>query len=185
MRLRRWSIAAKTDLAFQVYLKIFPILTTSNNSLPQHPTFPISRFHILRLIVYQRKKVYGVAVKHLELFILCFLMFRPQQSSARHLLQQHWYPVPQCCLRPLSQTLGLWDGWDLNLTWQTRTFCAVQMCHLVFLSLQASASHTSPTGRSHTVSNSTQTRTNRTSLWQGCPIRRLFRYISWILIICT
>lgn len=42
-------------------------------------------------------------------------MFRPQQSSARHLLQQHWYPVPQCCLRPLSQTLGLWDGWDLNL----------------------------------------------------------------------
>lgn len=60
----------------------------------------------------QWKDVDGVAVKHSYLFILSLVVFRPQQSSARYLLQQHWFPVPQCCIRPLSQTLGLWDRWE-------------------------------------------------------------------------
>lgn len=105
MRLIRWRMAEKTDFG------ILSLLSPSSKpapTLPQHPVFPISRPQMF----VQWKDVDGVAVKLSYVFILSFVVFRPQQSSARYLLQQHWLPVPQCCLRPLSQTLGLWDRWE-------------------------------------------------------------------------
>lgn len=119
------------------------------------------------------------AVLHVQLFNLCLHFWCLGHSKAvRDICFNN--TGTQFLSAAYDRYLKLWDSETgemqiLTLTWKTSICCSVQMSHWVFLSLQASASHTSPTGRSRTASSSTLMRTNRISLWRECRIRRLFR----------
>lgn len=176
MRLKRWGIAEKTDFGILRLFTDFPHL--HNQHRLSSSTSRISHFQTQRPhMIVQWKEVDGVAVKTLVL-VYSVLWCLGHSKAVRDICFNN--TGSQFLSAAYDRYLKLWDSetgesHHLILIRQTSISCGVQMCHWVFLSPQASASHTSATGRSRTVSNSTPTRTNRTSLWQECRIRRLFR----------